>query len=155
MAELVEQSGVPPRTIREYILRELLPRPKGNGPAAVYSRKHVLLLWAITRLRQDGLLLDAIKEQLATMSARDMARYKPAPRASEDAGADADAVDGAGSPRAPLMRATEIDELPDAPRWRLLPLLPGVVLMVRDDAAPFARKAVAEMLAHYGGARGS
>jgi hypothetical protein len=65
-------------------------------------------------------------------------------------------------PRAKLPRGsstqTDLDasprsaraDLPDGPRWILAPLLPGMVLMVRDDAAPLVRRAAAEIVERYG-----
>ena len=39
--------------------------------------------------------------------------------------------------------------LPDGPRWVLVSLLPGLALMVRDDAAPLVRRAAAEICEQY------
>ncbi len=39
--------------------------------------------------------------------------------------------------------------LPPAPHWGLFPLLPGMVLMVREDAAPFVKSAAAQILARF------
>jgi DNA-binding transcriptional MerR regulator len=166
MAELVEQSGCAPRTIREYIARQMLPRPRGAGPAAVYTRGHLLRLWAIAKLRQDGMLLDDIKDHLATMSTRDMARCKPQPPGPPAPEAPPPSVDpvlevspralGAGEPaarRTSLRKAAHDDALADAPRWLLVSLLPGLALMVRDDAAPVVRNAAAEIVARFGAAQ--
>ena len=40
LAELAEQSGVPPRTIRFYIARGLLPGPSVAGRGATYGEEH-------------------------------------------------------------------------------------------------------------------
>jgi hypothetical protein len=41
-------------------------------------------------------------------------------------------------------------DLPDGPRWVLVSLLPGMALMVRDDAAPVVRRAGAEIIDRFG-----
>jgi hypothetical protein len=40
--------------------------------------------------------------------------------------------------------------LPETPRWGIFPLLPGMALMVREDAAPIVRSAAAEILGRFG-----
>jgi hypothetical protein len=40
--------------------------------------------------------------------------------------------------------------LPAGPRWALLPLLPGMVLMVREDAASVVKRAASEIIDRYG-----
>ena len=40
--------------------------------------------------------------------------------------------------------------LPDGPRWVLAPLLPGLALWVREDAAPIVRRTAAEIVRRYG-----
>src|SRR5579863_4472112 len=79
ISQLVEQSGVAARTIREYIRLGMLPRPTGNGLAAVYGREHLLRLWVIVSLRAQGVLLQDIKGELARMTPREMGRYRPKP----------------------------------------------------------------------------
>jgi DNA-binding transcriptional MerR regulator len=39
--------------------------------------------------------------------------------------------------------------LPDGPRWVLVSLLPGLALMVRDDAAPLVKRAATEIYERY------
>lgn len=40
--------------------------------------------------------------------------------------------------------------LPDGPRWLPVPLLPGLALWVREDAAPIVRRTAAEIVRRYG-----
>lgn len=60
LAELAEKSGVPTRTIRFYIHKNLLPKPSGKGPRARYSLEHFHKLLAVRRLKDAGLSLKAI-----------------------------------------------------------------------------------------------
>ncbi|MCX2727538.1 helix-turn-helix domain-containing protein [Thermomicrobium sp. 4228-Ro] len=63
--ELAERSGVPPRRIRYYVAKGLLPPPLGRGPSARYGRQHLERLRAIKELRERRLGLEAIRERFA------------------------------------------------------------------------------------------
>jgi DNA-binding transcriptional MerR regulator len=62
LARLAELSGVPTRTIRYYQSIGLLPKPERAGKHAVYTAEHVARLEDISRMRSQGLQLDAIRE---------------------------------------------------------------------------------------------
>lgn len=68
IAELAEQSGVNRRNIHFYVQQGLLPPAQGAGLAARYSDEHMLRLQAIRVLRDRGLRLDQIRQQLERMS---------------------------------------------------------------------------------------
>jgi DNA-binding transcriptional MerR regulator len=170
ISQLVEQCGVAARTIREYIRLGILPRPKGVGPAALYTREHVRRLWAVVALREQGVLLEDIKGMLATMTPREMAKYEPKPPVAEAPSERPPAADGAqasagahafeaGAGAAPPHRLkgssrqdVELAARTPLPgqRYSLIPLLPGMVLMVRDDAAEIVRRAAVEIVERYG-----
>jgi DNA-binding transcriptional MerR regulator len=186
IGDLVEQSGVAARTIREYIRLELLPRPKGVGPAALYQREHLLRLWVIVAWKKEGKLPRDMKSALGAMTAREMARFKPkeegaqasgsadtaaaAPEvggAAEPSGAPASARhsarDGGRASRRRLGASTgqsgdssaleSLDaggEALPGQRYSLVPLLPGMILMVRDDAPSIVRRAALEIVDRYG-----
>ncbi|MFN3335922.1 MAG: helix-turn-helix domain-containing protein [Thermomicrobium sp.] len=62
--ELAERSGVPPRRIRYYVARGLLPPPMGRGPTARYGAAHLQRLKIIQQLRARRLGLEEIRFQL-------------------------------------------------------------------------------------------
>ena len=64
LAELAARSGVPPRTIRYYISRGLLPRPIGGGRGAAYGEAHLERIAEIQRLKERGLTLAEIGRSL-------------------------------------------------------------------------------------------
>jgi DNA-binding transcriptional MerR regulator len=66
LARLAELSGVPTRTIRYYQSIGLLPKPERAGKHAVYMAEHVARLEDISRMRAQGLQLDAIHEVFAS-----------------------------------------------------------------------------------------
>jgi DNA-binding transcriptional MerR regulator len=62
LAELVDRSGVPARTIRWYQSEGLLPKPSKRGRDAVYTDDHLQRLHLIAELRDRGLTLTAIRD---------------------------------------------------------------------------------------------
>ena len=60
--ELIEQSGIPRRTIYFYTQQGILPPLQGAGLSARYQRVHLLRLKLIPYLRQGGMRLDQIHE---------------------------------------------------------------------------------------------
>ncbi len=66
--ELEATTGVPARTIRYYIQRELLDRPEGEKRGAFYTPAHVEQLLRIRRWSEDGLSLERIARLLSSDS---------------------------------------------------------------------------------------
>lgn len=60
LTQLSERTGVPPRTIRFYIARGLLPGPLKAGRGAAYGQKHLDRIAEIRRLQDKGLTLSEI-----------------------------------------------------------------------------------------------
>lgn len=72
--KLVNESGVPRRTIYFYVQQGLLPPPQGAGLAAFYTEEHLLRLRLIPVLRQAGLRLDDMRERFALLSSAEMSQ---------------------------------------------------------------------------------
>lgn len=70
LAELAEKAGVPGRTIRFYIARELLPGPLKAGRGAVYADEHLEGLQRIAALQKQGLTLQEIGHCLSGETAK-------------------------------------------------------------------------------------
>jgi hypothetical protein len=174
IADLVERTGLAPRTIRSYIALKIVPPPVGNGPAAVYGDEHVLRLVAATRLRAEGASLNAVAAKLGTMSMAQVRAYvrkteprpaDPAPAAPPQPASPVDPPVLEGEPvsaRRQLPRdgaaggdlasrwPSDGASLPPTAQWGIFPLLPGMALMVREDAAPIVKSAAAEILGRFG-----
>ncbi len=61
LQDLERLSGIRSRTIRDWILRGLLPSAERRGPGATYTREHLDRLLAIRRLREEvGMNLETI-----------------------------------------------------------------------------------------------
>ena len=69
LEELAGRTGVPPRTIRLYITRGLVPPPRRAGPHAAYGPEHVKALETIKRLQEGGMTLAQIRQELAGRTA--------------------------------------------------------------------------------------
>jgi DNA-binding transcriptional MerR regulator len=65
LAELSEESGLPPRTIRFYIARGLLDGPVKPGRGAVYTAAHLARLEKIKQLQAEGRMLAEIAHDLS------------------------------------------------------------------------------------------
>jgi len=59
--ELIDQTGVPRRTVHFYTQQGILPPPQGAGLSSRYTDTHLVRLKLIPFLRQDGLRLDQIR----------------------------------------------------------------------------------------------
>src|SRR5580692_10877596 len=73
--DLVRRSGLPDRTLRNYIARGLLPRPTGYGLAAEYGEEHMVRAVAIGRMRVQGQPIQAIEQHVAGWSTAKFRRF--------------------------------------------------------------------------------
>ncbi len=67
--ELEDATGVPARTIRYYIQRELVDRPEGEKRGSFYTQAHVAQLLRIRGWTEQGLSLERIARLLAAKDA--------------------------------------------------------------------------------------
>jgi DNA-binding transcriptional MerR regulator len=65
LAELAEESGLSPRTIRYYISRGLLDGPVVAGPGAAYDAGHLARLRKIQEFQSRGAMLSEVGRMLA------------------------------------------------------------------------------------------
>ncbi|AGC42103.1 von Willebrand factor type A domain-containing protein [Myxococcus stipitatus DSM 14675] len=132
LAELAEEAGVSPRTVRYYVQRGLLSAPNFRGPDTAYGEEHFIRLKAIRVLQARFLPLDAIQAELQRLSLdelRTLAESEPTPAPPPPPLAPSP-VAGSHSvaPPAPGRRPTEMNHYQ---RWELMP---GLELHVSDTA---------------------
>jgi len=164
IADLAEATGISSRTIRYYVSLGFLPRPTGFGQGARYTRVHLHRLYAIRALRRQGLGLEDIGATLAKMTPREIRGYVPkTPRPPEpearppDLQARAETeqariAEEAKPPPRQAAQTTELSQSGDLPlgaRWVIAPLLPGLALMVREDASAIVRRVATEIFEAY------
>ena len=162
--QVTELSGLPDRTLRNYQKRGLLPATDGYGLGASYSDDYAVRAVTIGRMRAQGDAIDVITERISGWTTAAFRRFvrqtdpapppQPPPAAPPAAApAEAPAVDGEPVSRAEerLRRHEPIGELalPDGPSFRVLPLLPGLGLMVDMRAAPVVHRIAAEIYERY------
>ena len=66
LQELADKTNTPPRTIRYYISKELLPSPIRAGRDAAYNNTHVKRLETIQDYKKQGYTLNEIKHSMIT-----------------------------------------------------------------------------------------
>jgi DNA-binding transcriptional MerR regulator len=65
LADLVESSGLPGRTVRNFITEGLVPPANGRGRSRYYTTDHLARLELVARLRAERLSFDEIRERLS------------------------------------------------------------------------------------------
>jgi DNA-binding transcriptional MerR regulator len=166
---VIEQSGLPDRTIRNYIRRGLLPPPDGYGMAATYSEEHMVRAIAIGRMRAQGDHVDTITERIAEWSLEQFQQFNaetdparapppapapPPPSVSTPGLPHLGEIEGEpvgpGQPRSSRHESIDDLALPEGPTFRILPLLPGLGLMLDSQAPPIVHRIAAEICHRYG-----
>ncbi len=150
LPELARLVGVPPRTIRYYREKDLIPSPAFFGTATRYQRPALLRVLAIQRMqRDDHLSLVAIKRRLAHLSAEEIEAYALEKLTS---GPAATALGVARPP--PTIATLGEPEVPRyaSERWDIVHLLPGLSLFVQSNASPLVKKLAQQIYDHCVGA---
>jgi DNA-binding transcriptional MerR regulator len=172
MAELEALTGLTARTIRDYIRHGYLAPPASRGPNATYDEEQMLRVVTIARMRAQGKRWDEVADRLKSSSLAKLRAFvrqtepkqpsPPTPPPSEGS-AGFPALEGEPvvpglPPRHPEAgTTTELDVLGKGPdgassdgtRLVMAPVLPGLVLLVNEDAAPLVKRVAAEILAKY------
>jgi DNA-binding transcriptional MerR regulator len=175
ISQVVELTGVAPRTIRNYIALKLVPPPHGVGPGAWYDDRHVAQIITVKRLTAQGNTFEAIKQHVAGWTLAKFRRFvkdsEPEPEAAPqpasevaakpgDGDGDGDEMEGEPVSRRalPPRRDSAIERADDRPDGAALPdgvggrvfrLLPHVVLWLGDDASPYEIEAAESIWARF------
>lgn len=143
LRELAQLSGVAGRTIRLYLQRGVLPRPRFMGPATRYQSEHLVWLLAIRRLRTvERLPLSAIGSRLRALTPADLKIFAtenlPAGKIADVLGIQpaplAQFTLPAGHALPPREESSALSSL-QVPQWGRIELALGLELHVRDDAS--------------------
>jgi DNA-binding transcriptional MerR regulator len=140
---LVKRTGIDARTIRRYIERDLLPRPDYAGRNTRYTHEHLVRLLAIKKLYETHARLSVIKAELTKRTFPEL-----------------EAMVGLASPPPPAPpKPTKPVEVVAAPaareppvsgeRWVKVAILPGLELMMREDATELVRRIAREIEKKY------
>ena len=171
IAELSRICEVPVRTLHYYSQRKLIEPSEFRGTATRYPRRALLRLLAIGHLRAETRMsLDVIKRKLDTQGDNEIADWlctrRLPPLAAKELGlmqldvsagtsvSLPSAACGEAGPRA--SNGASADEFASGPSVRFCPVLPGLQLVLADDASLAVRnaaRAICEMWAPKGPAR--
>jgi DNA-binding transcriptional MerR regulator len=146
MAELKELTGFAARSIRHHASLGLLPKTEYHGNQTRYDHEYLLRLLAIRKLTAKGMTLNRVKATLRKMSPEELEEFA-AP--DDEPGPEAPSVPAA-TPSTPAHAGAS----PEAPRvvgekWTRVPILPGLDLQLRDDAAEVVRRIAGEIQRRY------
>lgn len=119
IGELADRADVSRRTIRFYVQRGLIPPPQGGGRGAHYTEEHLERLLAVKRLQEVGIPLEVILQRLGP-------------------------PEGPSAPPPTAPPPTTPPRPPGPETWRRVALVPGVELLIRDDA--LSEKAIEDLV---------
>jgi DNA-binding transcriptional MerR regulator len=141
LGDLAQQAGIPPRTVRYYVQRGLLPAPRFRGPDTAYEEEHLLRLRAIRRLQERFFPLDAIQVELGRLTPE-------AIRALAEGGEPPPLVAAmapAAAPASAVASASTVTSAGDGTAWERWELAPGLELHL-SQAAGAPSRTLAEKL---------
>jgi DNA-binding transcriptional MerR regulator len=144
LAELARLSATHPRTIRFYLARGLMPRPKFEGRATRYHRQQLVALLAIRRVQAGKRTkLEDVSASLAQVSAADFEAFalaEASPEALAALGvAPPPTVEGAAAAAGAREDSAGMTGPIAWSRWFHIDLAPGLVLVMHCDAGPDLR----------------
>jgi len=145
LRELAAETGVPERTIRFYISRELLDPPLRAGRGAAYGPGHKARIEEIRKLQAKGLMLAEIAHALKLeREGSEVDRVMSVPRLEE------------ASPAYSVLRMERPEPTPaptsalPAPEdWRAYGIADDAVVMLRAGAAPWRTRRLLAALRQF------
>ena len=149
--QLVAASHCPERSIRQYVLEGMLPRAPYRGKDTVYGDDHLIALRAITKLRKEQKMhrLAPLRAWFAGKSREEIAAFVTGAPITPATPPSAPSHPIEPEPLAPVT-----DPAPEpvlaGEKWAHLPLLPGMVLLVREGAPAVVARMAEEIRAKYG-----
>ena len=145
--QLVSVSRYPERSIHQYVVEGMLPRTEYHGKDTLYGDVHLVALRAITKLRDEHKMhrLAPLRAWFAGKSREEIEAFVTGIPIAPPASAPAPE---------PAPAAQETRALPSEPavageRWVHLPLVPGMILLVRDGAPEVVTRLAGEIRAKY------
>jgi DNA-binding transcriptional MerR regulator len=131
--ELEAATGVPMRTLRHWVKKGVLPRPRGLGRVARYTESHLIRAQAIKHFRASKVSIREIRKRIGELSDEEVKAMVPPPtRASAD-----------GVPVGPPPTTYPFV------MWELIGLTEGLFIMLDPRKGPALRRIVDEIYKHY------
>ena len=155
LRELAADTGVPERTIRYYISRELLDPPLKAGRGATYGPKHKARLLEIRELQAKGMMLAEIAHAPALESFRHGENRAAVHQRSAEAGRmvwfeqDGSFDKNCLELKAESLLAEPAPALPGPVAWRAYAVADDAVVMLRAEAGPWRTKRLLSALRRF------
>ncbi|HEX2730156.1 MAG TPA: MerR family transcriptional regulator [Polyangiaceae bacterium] len=144
IADLAQLTGLSPRLITHYVATHLVEAPEFHASDTRYQRVHLLRLLAVRPLKAQGLKIAALRARLNDWGAPGVEEFVR------------------GLPLSDVVRralgwveAPKLSPQPDpavaviGERWQRVVILPGLELLLRDDARPIVREVAARVLEQF------
>ena len=159
MSELVNATGTPERTIREYLRQGVVPEIDPAVGIGGYGELHVIYLLAIARLREEEGVRkhDVFRQRIAAMTPEALERFayvlpeptEAAPAPAAESVAQPVAVAASPAARAAANVAPAADVTRAREEWTRIVLQPGLELHMRSGADQDVRRLADEIEARY------
>jgi DNA-binding transcriptional MerR regulator len=134
LKELQALTGVPTRTLRDWVQRKLLPRPTGKGRGSRYGSSHVLRAKYLRLLTSQGLSPRQARAKLVQSSEDQMAARLASPQGPS--GPSTEPL----PPPAPNYPSTQ---------WESINVMNGMVILLDLSKGPGLRRVANEIYSHY------
>jgi DNA-binding transcriptional MerR regulator len=161
LRELAADTGVPERTIRFYISRELLDPPLKAGRGAAYGPKHKARLNEIRKLQAGGLMLAEIAQALVLKNLEGtkigleynyvnrIHLRERGPWGLETLGESGVALSDEALAVGAIPAPAELAAVPKSVIWRSYSVEDDVVVMIRAEASPWRTKKLLNALRRF------
>ncbi len=130
--EVCAAAGIVPRTLKRWVAAGVVAPPTFRGRATRYDARQLAQARAARALLSKGRHLPEIARTTGKATLDELHRIAPPPE-----------------PPSPEVPHVAQPEIPGMTRQRSVELLPGLSLMLRDDATPFVVNVAAEIVARY------
>lgn len=155
LRELAADTGVPERTIRFYISRQLLGPPLKAGRGATYGPKHKARLLEIRELQAKGMMLAEIAHAPALASFRHGEKRATVLHRGSEVGRmvwfeqDGSLDKSCSDLKAETLLAEPAPALPAPVAWRAYAVADDAVVMLRAEAGPWRTKRLLSALRRF------
>jgi DNA-binding transcriptional MerR regulator len=130
--EVCAAAGIVPRTLKRWVAAGVVAAPTFRGRATRYDARQLAQARVARAMLSKGARLSAIAKVTSRATLEELHRITPPP-----------------VPPPPEAQAVARPEIEGMTPLRMLELLPGLSLLLREDATPFVEGVAAEIVARY------
>jgi DNA-binding transcriptional MerR regulator len=138
--ELETASGVPVRTLHDWVAKKVLPKPRGSGRGARYLARHLIAARVVRHLREQGRSLPEIRAQIGGLAEQSLLDLLP-----QAAGALA----AEGAPNTSAASDAVAETAYPAKTLEVVELMDGLTLMVQLDRGWMVRRVAEDIYRQF------